>query len=330
MAEKEWRRVKLTLYKYISDNCKRILIGLILLILSVYGFLRVYDSTYVWQSTILNNAIRPVTRRQCDLEVHDKSLSSSRKPLSIGLLMLYSTSNEGAWNKRLMSRVESNRKQFCDIHKCDLINANEVIDKSRPTAWSKFLAAKKYLPKYDYLFYLDMDIVIMNMNVSYTKFIDYAMEKGSDRTSNSPEIDIIMAQDWSGANTGAWMIRNSSWSLKFLDDAWRLGSTMVQPKSENGISFPFQYEQRVFHYMLATDKWTDRGLPKYEHFEDVRSHFVILPQCAMNSYSIHPLEYRANREISQYVHGDFLIHFPGKTPAAKEALMMHYLDKVHA
>ena len=42
------------------------------------------------------------------------------------------------------------------------------------------------------------------------------------------------------------------------------------------------------HYLLQPDSWTEQGLPFYEDYEDVRAHTVVLDQCAMNSYLVHP------------------------------------------
>ena len=44
-------------------------------------------------------------------------------------------------------------------------------------------------------------------------------------------------------------------------------------------------------------------------------------------YILHPLDVHAVREESQYVPGDFLIHFAGKAEAYKRELMRYYLDQ---
>jgi hypothetical protein len=55
-----------------------------------------------------------------------------------------------------------------------------------------------------------------------------------------------------------------------------------------------RYEQRAFHYLLDTDKWRGRDLPTFnkEKSKDFMKHFVFLPQCAMNSYTLHPLDFQ--------------------------------------
>lgn len=52
------------------------------------------------------------------------------------------------------------------------------------------------------------------------------------------------------------------------------------------------------------------------------------PQCAFNAYSLHPWDYRGDREQAQYVPGDFLVHFAGKKGMKKVHLMEHYLAVV--
>ena len=51
-------------------------------------------------------------------------------------------------------------------------------------------------------------------------------------------------------------------------------------------------------------------------------------QCAFNAYSLHPWDYRGDREQAQYVPGDFLVHFAGKKGMKKVHLMEHYLTAV--
>ena len=232
-----------------------------------------HTETYVFQSTHLANFLRPVKRSECKYAVHtlaefngdgkkrnsllsgsDDNNESSlihditnlerKKKLSIGVLYLYDGSaaggngNDGgeSWSEPLMSRVVRNRKEYCDRHGYHLINANHLIDRSRPAAWSKLTAIDHYLSSrdsvsedtpatqtttteaenssnniynksetkgaaaYDYLLYIDMDVIIMNFDVKLEKFI-YAVDddfftKKSDSLTKSPEF--IMTEDWKG------------------------------------------------------------------------------------------------------------------------------------
>jgi hypothetical protein len=87
-----------------------------------------------------------------------------------------------------------------------------------------------------------------------------------------------------------------------------------------------------------------------------RKHIEYVPQCAFNSYSMHPMDLRGGREstqvsilsnqkfsflfyfcftasahlfffLAQYVDGDFIIHFAGKKGSIKFNMVEHYLSK---
>lgn len=318
------------------------ILGVSLLMLLAGICMELHYQTYVWQSTSLADFIKPVERTKCvyngiDLN-DDKSYrhheqskvdpaisSSLRNPsLKIGLLMVYDN-REGSWDPALMQKVITNRKMYCSLHGYDLIDASDEIVQSRPTAWSKISATMSHLNKYDYIFYIDMDVVIMDLNRPVNI---YLQDLSTADASQNKKIDFIMTGDWNGPNTGIWFARNSTWMTWFLSEAWK--QTQLIPKtSPEGIPLPFEYEQRAFHYMLNTETWKERGLEAYQGkgWKDVSNHFLFLPQCCFNSYSIHPFYWKGEREVSQYVPGDFLVHFAGKKGKAKTYLLEYYLSE---
>lgn len=236
-----------------------------------------------------------------------------------------------------------NRKRYCELHNYKLIVANDHLDKSRPPAWSKILAVLQYLPDFDYLFYLDMDIVIMNLNRPLEAYIHASQVLSANRSK-----DLILTSDWNGLNTGAFLIRNTVWAESFFKNAWNKGRNFVLPKIPanfdmskdvralnrshaylNYVSLPFEYEQRVFHYLFDTKIWRSRkGLPRVSRAESEANteHLFVFPQCAFNSYMIHPFALNRNRYYSQYVNGDFLVHFAGKKGIKKVVLLDHFLS----
>jgi hypothetical protein len=258
--------------------------------------------------------------------------SSNNPRLKIGMIMLYDEDKQtgGEWGAALMKDVLRNHLKYAKKHGYDPIIANQLVDKSRPSPWSKLLAIEKYLPSYDYLMYLDMDTVIMNADIRLESFVAAA----------GPCADIVMTEDWNGPNTGIWLIKNSQWSNWFVKHAWEVGLPLVEKRSAlGGKKHPFEYEQRVFHYLLESKVWKDRELPKYpggnggtpvetshRAVRGMRNHVSILAQCALNSYCLHPLDSRGlPNDGSRYVDGDFLIHFAGKKGTIKADLMRHYL-----
>jgi hypothetical protein len=269
---------------------------------------------YIW----LNKA-RPVSRTSCALPT-PPSLMKEDEKLKIALLMMYDNA-DGSWAEDLMSRVLQNKQIYCDRHGYTLINANDKIDRSRPVAWSKLLAVETHLAsdKYDYIMYIDMDAIVMNGAYKVETFIYSA-------ALLNPQSDFILTNDWNGLNTGVWIAKNTEWTRWFLKTAWEQ-KQLVEKSSSKGIPYPFEYEQRAFHYLTNSDVWRKRKLPTYPgNITEIRSHFHAFPQCSMNSYSMHPLDRRGNREETQYVPGDFIVHFAGKKGKMKTDLLRHYLD----
>lgn len=237
-----------------------------------------------------------------------------------------------AWMRDLLQPLIDMRTKYCMQHNYTLINVNNLIDKSRPTAWSKLIALEYHLGtgSYDYLFYLDMDVVIMNPAVALKSFVHASAEQSSS--------DILITEDMNGLNTGSMLVRNSPWALWFLRTAWEQSQLLTSGNgnsnsNRNNTDTPqppllFRYEQRAFHYLTNSVQWQRAKLPEYPgDYQEIRKHFYILPQCAFNSYVLHPFDIHAVREDSQYAPGDFLIHFAGKNEASKRALMLYYLGQ---
>lgn len=246
--------------------------------------------------------------------------------------MLYETADTSkAWMRDMLAPLVEMRRRYCQRHNYTLINVNNLVDHSRPIAWSKLVALEHIFKteKYDYLFYQDMDTVIMNPDVTLESFID----------ASARQFDVLITEDMNGLNTGAFIMRNTPWTLWFLRTAWEQ-TQLVDRKStshtssgsgDNSTTSPhylFRWEQRAFHYLTNSIQWQEAKLPEYPgDYREIRRHFYTLPQCAFNSYILHPLDVRAVREESQYVPGDFLIHFAGKAESYKRELMRYYLDQ---
>lgn len=121
-----------------------------------------HKDTYLWQSTKLANAIRPVARSACLLP--ESLIPPEKENLKIGILLVYNDA-DGWWPESLMQRVLRNRQMFASRHGYELINGNKYISPDRGPAWSKLYAMEQTLSenKYDYVMYIDMDAVIMNI-----------------------------------------------------------------------------------------------------------------------------------------------------------------------
>ena len=260
--------------KMSNNQLRRFLFFVVLIALATvyYLYLRTfYDfDTYIW----LSNA-RPVDRSKCTLPTPISSTETDSNLFRIALLVMYDNA-DGSWGDELMSRVLQNKQKYCDRHGYTLILANDMLDYRRPVAWSKLLAVEKHLAsnKYDYVFYIDMDAIIMNAHYKVEKFIQSA-------SLVNQHSDLIMTNDWNGLNSGVWIAKNTAWTRWFLITAWDQ-EQLVDKYSSKGIPHPFEYEQRAFHYMTYSDVWKKRKLPKYHgNITEIRSHFHMFPQCGM-------------------------------------------------
>lgn len=325
------------------------------LLILTYIFTYLYTETYIWQCNTLANILRPVKRTTCLINLTNRSNIIDKhksdhnvSTYNIGIVMIYDR-NYGNLDQTIVSRIIKNREYYCKLHGYSLIvshaeeeeatvirnNNNSYHNNSigrietkkenlvgikRPAAWYKLTTMLKHLSsnKYDYLLYIDMDVVIMNYSISLESLII--------QHSNQQVHDFIMTSDWSGLNTGIWIAKNSLFTKWFLRKAFEQ-TQLIQKYSKKGIPHPFEYEQRAFHYLLNTEVWQKRKLPTYDgNSTALQVHFQLLPQCALNSYVMHPLEFRGDREVSQYVDSDFLVHLAGKKGKIKSDLINYYLD----
>lgn len=314
-----------------------VLVGLVSFVSTMLVFFR---HTYLLEHTLLNDAIRPLRsqRSSCDIPpayLHmnngpqnttaDPTLINAAidmsKPLKIGLIMMYESTDNltKAWSNDLLDALIENRQKYCDRHGYTLLDANRFLNYSRAASWSKLLAMEHHFKedKFDYLLYMDMDVIIMNMDVKLETFID----------SSSRMFDTIITEDFNGMNAGVFIARNSAWTMWFLRTAWEMEG-LVPNKSPEGVPYPFRWEQRAFHYMTNSPAWEASGAERYPgDYIGIRSHFYKLPQCAFNSYILHPLNPIADWGASTYHPGDFLIHFAGKNGKDKGKLMRYFIEQ---
>jgi hypothetical protein len=159
-------------------------------------------------------------------------------------------------------------------HGYDRITDESVYDPSRPHSWSKIRLIQKYLPLYDYVMWLDGDVLITNHERRIEEFIALM----------DPTTMFFAGIDLNGLNAGVFIIRNCPDAFDFLADTYA--------KTE--------YTHSCFWEQAAIDEL--RKLPKYVNYVKLIPHkFVSI----MNAYDY---------SIDPTVHwkpGDFCIHFAG-------------------
>lgn len=252
-------------------------------------------------------------RLQCTELIRTQLLAPPIPPLRVGLVMIFDKPNE------MTDKSLKNKRHYCGKHGYDLLIANHLVNKTRPTAWSKILALKHYLKDYDVLLWVDVDTIILNTDVQMHQLMSIHGRLHDDWA-------LLLAEDGNGPNTGMMLIRNTPAAHELLERWWNLDHLV------HG-HFPFEYEQRGLHYLLNTRVWKSRRLPAANDFKENRKLVGILPPCALNCFhlsfwdnpknylrSMVAKTYRANK----YMPGDFLIHFAGYKGQARINLFDHY------
>ncbi len=177
--------------------------------------------------------------------------------------------------KKAVNLCTQSQESYAFRHGYKYITDESVYDPKRPFAWSKIPLIQKYLPHYDFIVWMDADVLIMNPEIRLETFIDMM----------KPDAFMFLAHDLNNLNTGVFVIRNCSLAHDFLADVWN--------KTE--------YLNHIWWEQAAViDLW--KNSRKYKPYIDVLEYHHIN---IMNAFC---------PEIDHNKHwlpGDFCIHFAG-------------------
>lgn len=201
---------------------------------------------------------------------HDFVLTSG-KLMNIKIAVM--TLAAGSEYREIVKHGLDSKNKYCEMHGYDHIMIDEnddCIDHSRPLPWSKIPALQKYLPKYDYIYFSDADVIIKNFNIKLEDmFYCYDINKV-----------MILTKD------GADCINTSNFFIKNCPDSFNMLSRM--DALTQFTHHPF-WEQQAYIHLYETD----------QHIRNI-SHLE-LNHRLFNAY----IHVGKNR----YRDGDFLVHF---------------------
>ena len=163
------------------------------------------------------------------------------------------------------------KRNYCKKWGYDYICETQTLDADRPPAWSKILLLKNNLDEYDWLYWIDADAIIMNLEVSLESIID---------ENYSMIVAKLESEDLFGnlhLNTGSFFIKSDAKGKKLLDDIYQQGQ----------FTNHLCWEQKAFIDLYLKNKWV-RDVVKVEH----------------NSK-------RFNSSANVYDKGDFVFHAVG-------------------
>lgn len=118
----------------------------------------------------------------------------------------------------------------------------DVFDTSRPPAWSKINILKKYLADYDYLVWMDADLLVMNDELKLEMFIYDYMENAH----------MMAVREWLAINTGVLFVKNTDWSFRFLEYIYTKTEFLHHP----------QWEQTAFNQLFEKDEMDSQNRVK--------------------------------------------------------------------
>lgn len=125
----------------------------------------------------------------------------SKKP-KIGFLNTYDQNY-----KKVADLFRHNKMEYCVKNGYDYLEVVREAYPNKHAAYNKFLVTLEYLPYYDWIFYNDVDSIIMNQNIKLESLLD-------------ENYKFIISYDINGLNSGMWFAKNSTFANNFLVDCF--------------------------------------------------------------------------------------------------------------
>ena len=177
-----------------------------------------------------------------------------------------------------------NIQLYCKKYNYTFIEDDSVYDDSRPIAWSKILLILKYLPEYDYIIWIDADILIMNNQITLESFIE-----------KYKEFDIICGSCPRMANTGFLFIKNSDFSNQFLKDVFY---NVYDPESDPNERY-MNWEQGSFINLYDKNHLESQSKIKVTKYRELNSYWR---QYNDGDFTIHGAGIRDLEELKYFLH----------------------------
>lgn len=190
-----------------------------------------------------------------------------------------------------------NLQQYADKHGYRFVDSSHLIDTSRPPAWSKIKAVQALLrggssnsnKQCEWVMWLDADILIMNSNILLESILP--SPNHSNNKDAKTVIDLIVTYDRKyTANSGAWLIRNSQWSIQFLNDWWNMKSWVRRS------GFSLSGDNAAFGYLTdhhlgdaRNNNYTSTNLAGANHLalsQQQHGHIAMPARCNFNSFGV--------------------------------------------
>ncbi len=220
-------------------------------------------------------------REHYSVVIHKKSPASvyvfQQPRAKLAVLTVASTPPIGEYGKQKVHYLTElsieNKRQYCAQHGFELVVAQNLAH-GRTARWDKVMLLRRMLAQYEWVHWVDLDTLFMNLKRSPMEFLDGAF-------------DLHVAKDANGLNTGSFYVRASPWSHDFLRRVW-----------EHNDGGQGESDQRSFAHVIAQLSGSERS-----------AHVKYYSQKLFNEYPDPIVSFKGWR--GHFREGDYLLHFPG-------------------
>ncbi|KAI9313949.1 galactosyl transferase GMA12/MNN10 family-domain-containing protein [Dichotomocladium elegans] len=211
-----------------------------------------------------------------DLALNTTLVTSSGKPAIALMTSSYIYDDNCMEPSATLAAMNKRKYALRHGHSFVARSAEFAQQRGRKTVWGKMDAVEKVLPKYDWIFWMDMDAVIMNQERSLFELLDDLKQRydgefeGIDLIAAKPRGDPML-------NAGVFFLRYSPWSMQFLRDVQGVVEWYNKgPSYEQGAMWQMmQFEENRPHiFLLENDDHTFNTFPKRYQPGDFIVHFA--------------------------------------------------------
>lgn len=196
------------------------------------------------------------------------------------------------------------KQVYCDMHGYSLEVFTDGFDTTRPAAWSKLHFIKQTLPKYDWVVWMDADLLVMNKTITIESYSDNAFDLIMGRYEMNPaSIDPLVHYT---IHTGCFIIKNSDWIMDFIP-FWY---------NQDQFRFVHLLEEKAFTWLHATK----RGVNQHTKLLPLRTFCTMAPHSDIIGTKLAECIYRS---------GDFIMHFLELSQDKKLSYMRSVFSKIY-
>lgn len=183
------------------------------------------------------------------------------------------------------TRASLNKRDYADKHNYAFVaRSSEFAQQAlrpdkRRTVWGKIDVIQKVLPKYEWLFWLDMDAVVMNNDISIDDLIQNVTVNYNKEGKLPEDIHFIIVRPGTDKmiNAGVFLIKNTPWSFQFLQDIQERQEWYRQgPSYEQGAMWDVMRQDQYMKHTLFLDRENHifNTFPKFYENDDFIVHFA--------------------------------------------------------